>query len=105
MGGWQPVGCSGAVSDETYHTAGPGATMGPVSGALLPTLRHLPIRRQPLVVTRFSQPQAGRTVTLLLPAPVGRMAGLEGVWHHTCSDSLATAKCSTAHAEPRRIVG
>ena len=67
-------GCGGAVRDDTCHAAGPGERIGPVSTTLLPTCRHLPIRRQPLVVTRFPQAQAGRGVTPRLPPHVRRVA-------------------------------
>jgi hypothetical protein len=67
-------GCGGAVRDDTCHATGPGERIGPVSTTLLPTCRHLPIRRQPLVVTRFPQAQAGRGVTPRLPPHVRRVA-------------------------------
>jgi hypothetical protein len=34
-----------------------------------------------------------------------RVPRLEGIWHRTCSDSLATATCSTAPAARRRLAG
>jgi hypothetical protein len=63
IGGWQPVGCSGTVSDETSHVAGPGETRAVVSAALLPTFRYLPISRQPFVGTRLTQPSQIRAYT------------------------------------------
>jgi hypothetical protein len=95
----------GAVSAEPSHAAGPGATMGPVSAARLPTCRHLPIGRQPLVVTRFAPLEEGRGVTPLLPAHDRRVPRPARVWHRPCSDSLATAKRLTAPAARRRLVG
>ena len=79
--------------------------MGPVSAALLPTFRHLPISRQPLVVTRFSQIEEGRGVTPLLPAHDRRVPRPARVWHRPCFDSLVTATRLTAPAARRRLAG
>jgi hypothetical protein len=92
MGGWPPVGCRGAVSAEPSPAAGPGATMGLVSAARLPTCRHLPKCRQPLVVTRLTPPRRNRAYT---PC-VWRMTGVCPDWRGS-----GTALAQTPSQQPR----
>jgi hypothetical protein len=51
------------------------------------------------------QPQLGRGVTCLLSATYRRVPGRERVWHRACSDSLAKARRTAAHAERPRLGG
>jgi hypothetical protein len=72
--------------------AGPGETMGPVSAARLPTCRHLPKCRQPLVVTRLTPPRRNRAYTPCFR----RMTGVCPDWRGS-----GTALAQTPSQQPR----